>query len=94
MDNKVTALCASIVANCTDVFIVSESWITGKNGALVDANFTSSFTGYIAHLVPIEGKGCGLAIVVRYNMKVTKKVSESYESMESIDYNMGSGESM
>ncbi len=92
MDGKINAICSSIISNHTDVFLICESWITDKNGSFVDANFSSSISGFASHHVPrCKRRGEGLAILIRSNLKLVKNTWDSFKSMEIMDYNIHSG---
>ena len=95
MDGKISAVCSTILAQNTDVFMISESWISDKNGSLVDAHLMSSTFGLTTHHVPrYKRRGGGLALLVRSNIKVMKNATDTFRSMEVLDYNIGSGESL
>ncbi|KAK6189688.1 hypothetical protein SNE40_001690 [Patella caerulea] len=89
---KIDSLCASIISNQTDVCLISESWITDKNGTFVDACFKSSISGFSVYHVPrCRRKGGGLAMLSRSNLRVKKNKPDTYTSMEVMDYNIYSG---
>ncbi|KAK6186905.1 hypothetical protein SNE40_006165 [Patella caerulea] len=74
MDGKVGALCSSILSHHTDVFMITESWMTNEKVAFADANLASSISGFTSHHAPrANRRGGGLAHLVRSNLKVTKK---------------------
>lgn len=87
--DKVASLSDSIMLNKTDIFIVTESWVNAKNGALVDADLTSSLSGFTSHHVPrIRRRGGGIAILTRSNLKVAKNKCSVYQSFELMDVNI------
>ena len=74
MCDKVTSIIDSILANKTDISIVTETWVNDKKRTQIDADFMSSLSGFsVRHMPRNRRKGGGIAILTRNNLKVTKK---------------------
>ena len=95
MNDKIGALTASIIANRTDVFVLTESWVTEKNGVLIDADFSSSVNGYTTVHVPrYRRRGGGIALLIRSNLKVKRNSCDQFKSFEILDVNIYVGSIM
>lgn len=63
LQNKLPGLTNSLIANKTDVFILTETWFK-DNDDTVEGRFRSVCDGFIIHQVPRKGRnGGGIAII-------------------------------
>ncbi|KAK6168639.1 hypothetical protein SNE40_019831 [Patella caerulea] len=89
MGNKTSSICDSILQNSTDIFLLTESWVTDDNRDFIDADFKSSLAAFDVHHVPRNRrKGGGLAILTRKNLKIHINKTTAYRSFELMDINI------
>ncbi|KAG1714818.1 Papilin [Nymphon striatum] len=87
VNNKLADVCASICEKQTDVFIITESWMSDSpNHQLTINQFRSLLSGYDMLSCPRKfRKGGGIAVIVRQNLKVKINVKKKFSSFESMD---------
>ncbi|XP_071843988.1 uncharacterized protein [Apostichopus japonicus] len=85
INNKIAALCSSIVENDTDIFAVTETWI-GEHRQCAVSEFKASLSGYDVYQRPrANRKGGGVALIIRSDYKVKKMNSGLFKSFEHVD---------
>ncbi|PIK45271.1 hypothetical protein BSL78_17868 [Apostichopus japonicus] len=85
INNKIAAVCSSIVENDTDIFAVTETWI-GEHRQCAVSEFKASLSGYNVYQRPAQNrKGGGVALIIRSDYKVKKMNSGLFKSFEHVD---------
>jgi hypothetical protein len=76
MVNKINSICDSIVANNTDIFFITESWISQSKSTITDADINSSIHGYTTHHLPRPNRrGGGISIIARDKLKIKRNTT-------------------
>lgn len=85
--NKLPSVTSAIYENGTDVFIVTESWLSdSKKGECISSQFRSLLSGYEIYSKPrAKRKGGGVAVIARQNVKVKTNKTPVRSSFESMD---------
>ena len=93
MNNKLPAVCASICEKQTDVFIVTESWLSDSpKQQLTISQFRSLLSGYDVLSCPRRSrKGGGTAVIARQNLNVKLNKNGSFTSFEAMDLDVRVG---
>jgi hypothetical protein len=83
--NKTTSLVDYIVDQDLDVVAISETWLgRDRRDAVVEGDICPAGYGLL-HVPRDNGKGGGVAVLYKANLRVSKEVSRQYESFEHIE---------
>ena len=86
MVSKTGSICDNIIANNTDIFVITESWINSDKATITDADVMSSMQGYTLHHLPRKiRRGGGISLITRDNLKIKKNHSPTVSSFEVMD---------
>ena len=87
--NNLPDICASILSQETDIFLLTETWLSSNPRQEVVLGEFRSLSGYKLLSNPRKHRrGGGVGVVVRDNLKVQSNKSGSYESFEHTDLNI------
>ncbi|KAK4322330.1 hypothetical protein Pmani_006915 [Petrolisthes manimaculis] len=90
--NKVSSVCAMILDESRDIFVVSESWLTEVNQKCITSEIRSSLGGYNFFSCPRTGqKGSGVAAFALGALDVNMIVTKPYKSLEGLDLTVKTG---
>ena len=84
VDKKLQSVSDSIVHNCNDVFLLTETWFRG-NDSSINARFASMLTGYRIHQVPRshrKGGGVHVAVIFKSSLIFTPIKTSVFETFE------------
>ena len=95
MVNKTTSVCDLISSENLDILGITESWMTGlPSDNIVTSCIKDTLPGYDILYVPrLVRSGGGLCLIHKASITMTKKITHSYKTFESIDVTMSCGTS-
>ena len=88
VDKKLPSVADSILANKTDIFVITETWFTASDST-IKSRFQSMMNGFHIHQIPrSRRKGGGVAVIVRSNMKLVSNKTSHFNTFEILDANI------
>jgi hypothetical protein len=87
VNNKISAVCSSIIEHGTDVFVITETWLNEKKQNCTISEFRASLSGCNFHSLPRNNrKGGGVAAITRSNLNVTVNKGSTFSSFEHMNF--------